>query len=104
LSGSAGPDSFTWFYFKDHATPAIDSNGDNVFDGGIIDGTAFQNGEDYITIRKVDGIHVLQDPTNPNSYNTPDSNPAYLFFEADFGSAAAQTSYTTQITVDFFTL
>jgi hypothetical protein len=89
--------AYNWFYFKDRGTPAIDYDGDGLT-GGANDGTAFADGEDYITIRNGTGIHSSQG----SSGYFPASTPDYVYLEANFSNAAAQTNYRTVITVEFF--
>jgi hypothetical protein len=96
FDGGAG-EAFNWFYFKDKATPAIDVNGNGQVGDGV-DGTPFTNGEDYIMIRKAEGIHVAQG----NTY-VPTISPDYIYFESNYGPAAAQESYqTNNLVLEFF--
>ena len=87
----------------DWNTPAIDNNGDGDVDdtttGPYPDTTAFDPTDPYVRI--IDstlGLHVAQDVDDFAA--NPQGN-SYLYFEADFDDAFAQSQYTTRIILDF---
>lgn len=90
-------EAFNWFFMKDKSSPAIDSDEDGDV-GGVFDGTAFSNGEDYVTVMNNGGIHLAQ---GPGGY-VPDLATQFVYFQADFTSAAAQVTYTAPIYIEAF--
>ncbi len=76
--GNENVNSPSWFYFQDRAT------------------AGFTDGMDYARIKSYQGLHTDQ------SHYFQTFSPDYIFFEADFGTAAAQTLYKTIFTLEFF--
>lgn len=94
---SGAPDSFQWLIMKDRATPAVDNNNNGLLTDPT-DTTPFVDGEDFIRIRDASGVHGGQGPLDYFPALTPD----FVFLQADFSIAAAQTDYTTRIILEFF--
>jgi hypothetical protein len=94
---------------KDLNTPNIDRDGDGAV-GGVKDTTAFQNGEDYVRLAKkfvdatrpVAGLGQIHGVQN-QYFGDKIFSPYFVYFEADFSSAAAQSVYKTVITIESFT-
>jgi hypothetical protein len=95
LAGAESPESYSWFYFKDAATPAIDANNDGDTNDAV-DGTAFTPGEPYITVKTNAGIQ-----TSGNTFS-PTMSPDFIYFEADYGTASANITYTTTMILECF--
>ena len=93
MGDNGPPASFQWFYMKDRATPAIDYNGDGQL-GGPLDGTAFADGDPYVTVRLGTQIHEFQGGDNPYFNSLP---PDEIFLEADYTGAAVSQNYRTRI-------
>jgi len=89
------PNAFQWLYMEDAATPAIPANGTS----------AFSNGDPFITVKNNYGNHYAQGPETipyvPTQFGAQDS-PNYIYLEANFGLAVAQTYQTSTITVEFY--
>jgi hypothetical protein len=84
-----------WLFFKDKNSPAIDTNND----GDVTDPTdlpAFSPGEAYVTPRRNGQIQPF------DGQFFPALSPDYLYLEADFGTAGAQTPYKTGITLEYY--
>lgn len=97
LTGGSGQ-QFNWSYMKDRATPAIDADGNGQV-ADPVDGTAFQDGEEYVIVKDTRGIHSSQGPAG----FVPSFSPDYLYLQADFGLAAAQQTYQTNtISFEFY--
>ncbi|MCG3204696.1 MAG: hypothetical protein KCHDKBKB_01411 [Elusimicrobia bacterium] len=82
------PTSYQWHFLKDRQTPAIPS----------LNITAFADGQDEITLKKTSGSHLFQGPAN----YFPTSGPDYVYMQADFITAPAQTKFSTQVILEFF--
>ena len=78
---------------KDRATPTIDVYGDGT---KILD--AFADGDPFVTVRNLNGIHGAQGPSNFFQVNSPD----YIYLQSDFTTAAAQSTYKTKIYIEFY--
>lgn len=85
----------TWLFFKDKASPAIDTN-NNGTTTDPVDSPAFTPGMTYATVKTNSGIQ-----TASGSF-FPSLNPDYLFIESDFGTASAQTPYRANIILEYF--
>lgn len=95
---AAGPTAFNWFYFIDKGTPDIDFNNDGIISPPPADGEAFQNGADYIIARTPTTLHDTQGQSGYAAATFPD----FIYVEANFDKAAAQTNYKGTIVVEFF--
>jgi hypothetical protein len=92
-TGSGYNNPFQWLFITDSVnTSGIDYNGNGtVTDPG--DQAPFVNGAAYISpVRVGGGLEVLQDGTIQAETNGSNS---YLYLQANFGNAAAQTAYQT---------
>jgi hypothetical protein len=90
-TGSVYNNKFQWKFFKDRATPTIPSTG----------ATAFVDGEPYVTMINVVGIHYGQD--NTEFATAAADKKSFVYIEANFAGAAAQQAYqTTTMTVESF--
>lgn len=103
-NNAANPDSFQWFFFKDRNTPNIDLNNNGTF-GDPGEPTQFVDGEDFITVRMnqngTGASHFVQG--DPGQGYFPTMSPEYLFLQANFFNAGAQSTYRTNtITFEFF--
>ncbi len=90
-SGAVYNNKFQWKFFKDRATPTIPSTG----------ATAFVDGEPYVTMINVVGIHYGQADTE---FATAAADKrSFVYVEANFAGAAAQQAYqTSTMTVESF--
>jgi hypothetical protein len=94
------PAAFTWFFMKDKGTPDIDYNNDGDFTDPR-DGTAFQNGDSYMKLRKASGIHTSQGEAVDAYSDT--QTPDYVYLGANYLGAPAQVAYrTSMLIVEFF--
>lgn len=87
---SGVPASFQWLPMKDRLTPAIPSQNT----------TVFIDGENDVIVRKTLGSHTSQGPS-PGAFSAT-ASPDFIYLEANFANATAQTNYVTQIIVEFF--
>ena len=90
-----GTGDFTWSFFKDLHSPAIDVNGNGTTTDPV-DRPAFTPGEPYITVKSNAGIQTVSGSFFPSL------NPDYLYIEADFTPAGAQTVYKANILLEYF--
>ncbi len=93
---------FQWLYLLDKGTPAIDRNGDGDTTDTGVDTAAFVNADPFVMAIGVGGTHGTQAPGG----FFPDADKAsYLYLQADFTTAAAQTTYrTSRLTFEAFLL
>lgn len=84
---------FQWLFVSDKAnTAGIDFNQDgDVTDP--TDGAPFVNGDIFLSMVRSNGIHFEQGPTAIEPL--ADGQNAYVYFQANFTSAAAQQAYQT---------
>jgi len=100
-STTGANNKFQWLFVTDrYNTQGIDFNQDgNVTSPG--DAAPFADGDPFISMVRVGGIHVQQNPASIESLS--DGLNAYVYFEANFAQAAAQTDYqTTALRVEAF--
>ena len=103
-----GPEAASWFFMVDHATPAIDFDGNGLIQLPC-EGGGFVNSTDtylYATILKPKLINGIFTRSIQSAQDTffPSTNPDYLFFQANFWPAAALVNYKTRIIIEFFSL
>jgi hypothetical protein len=93
---ATGPaNRYQWLYMKDKNTPSIDVYGDGT---KILD--AFANADPFVTVMKQSGIHGAQGPTN---FFADADHVSYVYFQGDFTTAAALSTYqTNKLTVEAF--
>ncbi len=85
-------ESFQWLFVTDKAAPIIDREGEED------DSEAFADGAPYVTLRNTSGIHVTQKPEDFFKVLAPDP----IYFQANFKTAAAQSTYRTTLFVEFY--
>ncbi len=101
---AATSDSYLWFYMVDKSNPGIDFDGDGwdpVNDDN--DTEAFAYGSSYVTMIRFNGIHQVQSGDFSSGYAPDPDKTSYVYIEANFASATAQTTYqTSRVTVEAY--
>ncbi|MCB4756058.1 MAG: hypothetical protein LHV69_03345 [Elusimicrobia bacterium] len=98
------PAFYQWNMMRDYSSPSLVLDGRC---GGVTSTTAFARDGDFdssLLLHQVtfsghiyDGIHYLQGPSFSTSYP-----PDYIFLQANFGSAAAQSNYQAPIIIEYY--
>ena len=86
---------YQWLFVTDkYNTLGIDFDGNGVIDPNTGDAAPFVNGAPFIVMRNSVGVHNTQDP-NDFGGGVGQGKDAYVYFQANFATAAAQQNYQT---------